>query len=675
MGLFPEIGRAWLTIDSDIYIWTYENSRDVAYFDGLSHLILSVGLIKPKPNVFIGDVKYLLVLTTPMEVIILGVTFGDTTKTISSPTRSFASSTYEEMQLMNKPIFVINTDNVAISCVEGTDDGRIFLGGRDGSLYEIQYQAESNWFGKRCKKVNHSQGLISLVVPGFLKVFSENDGVAKIQIDNQRNLLYTLSEKGAIEAWDLSDNSARRITRMSQNDIANAASNAIKTVDSSVFKPVVDICVLSPTEYASFYLVAVTQSGVRFYFGAYIPPTMDPQLQQFRVHHLSLQHVRLPPGFTPNATCGKPRNIHASFCSGGTVLMISSLQPDLDVLWSISSEPFLHTELTPMTDSMCRLLAESSSTMHLDGQVWAVAEVKSKTSISFVGPSRESNEAKRVILLTTQGALIVELLKPADLLQQVLLTSHGVHNDAVKTFFEIHNEPESCATSVMLACMDSTVGGEVALWAAQAFFRYGGEPFFYNQQQMIQQQQQQQMSHMGSENPRIFMSTPYASRPASSVHQSLMHQTQFNGNNSTFQQQQQQPLEIFNLKYSAKHGGLYLHVTRILRPIWNRRCIDKNRSSTISIPDCNQILSELFAIRAFLESNSASGFSRTSNGGHSMGQYNSFMNSSHPVGMPGNQLQQQQQKREEALTEEKKSLDALVGFISEFLDFLFNSFN
>lgn len=172
MGLFPEIGRAWLTIDSDIYIWTYEHSRDVAYFDGLSHLIVSVGLIKPKPDVFISDVKYLLVLTTPIEVIVLGVTFGDTTKTISSPSRAFVSSTYEEMQLMNKPIFVINTDNISISCVEGTAEGRIFLGGRDGCLYEITYQAESNWFGKRCKKVNHSQGVMSLVVPGFLKVFS-----------------------------------------------------------------------------------------------------------------------------------------------------------------------------------------------------------------------------------------------------------------------------------------------------------------------------------------------------------------------------------------------------------------------------------------------------------------------------------------------------------------------
>lgn len=172
MGLFPEIGRAWLTIDSDIYIWTYENSRDVAYFDGLSHLIVSVGMIKPKPNVFISDVKYLLVLTTTVEIVVLGVTFGDTTKTISSPTRAFVSSTYEEMQLMNKPIFVLNNDNIPITCVQGTADGRIFLGGRDGCLYEVTYQAESNWFGKRCKKVNHSQSVMSYVVPGFLKVFS-----------------------------------------------------------------------------------------------------------------------------------------------------------------------------------------------------------------------------------------------------------------------------------------------------------------------------------------------------------------------------------------------------------------------------------------------------------------------------------------------------------------------
>lgn len=182
-----------------------------------------------------------------------GVTFGDTTKTISSPSRNLQSiATYEEMQLMNKPIFILNTDNIAINVVQGSDNGRIFLGGRDGCLYEIAYQAESSWFGKRCKKINHSQGIVSYIVPSFLKVFTvssryktqfifkllhktqfqDNDPITNISIDNSRQLLYVLTEKGSIEAWDmgLDSNSMRRISKISQNEIASAAGNIIKSV-------------------------------------------------------------------------------------------------------------------------------------------------------------------------------------------------------------------------------------------------------------------------------------------------------------------------------------------------------------------------------------------------------------------------------------------------------------
>ena len=52
IGLFPEIDRAWLTIDSDIYVWRFQDCQDLAYFDGLSDTILSVGLVDPKPNIF-----------------------------------------------------------------------------------------------------------------------------------------------------------------------------------------------------------------------------------------------------------------------------------------------------------------------------------------------------------------------------------------------------------------------------------------------------------------------------------------------------------------------------------------------------------------------------------------------------------------------------------------------
>ncbi|CAG9806092.1 unnamed protein product [Chironomus riparius] len=657
MGLFPEIGRAWLTIDSDIYIWTYEHARDVAYFDGLNHLIVSVGLIKPKPNVFINDVKYLLVLTTPIEIVVLGVTFGDTTKSVTTP--SFLSSSFDEMQLMNKPIFVINTDNVAITCIEGTSDGRIFLGGRDGCLYEISYQAESNWLGKRCKKVNHSQGLLSYVLPGFLKGFTD-DAIMKIVIDNQRFLLYTLTEKGAIEVWDLQDNSARRVMRLSQNDVTNAAVNHIKTVDSSIFKPVVDICVLERDENPNLYMIAVTQSGVRFYFGGYTGmynTMMDPQQMQQqsqRLQSLNLQHVRLAPGYTPNTNYGKPKNVHSMYYNSGSVLLISTPQQEQDLLWSLSSEPFLHSELSPLitADSGHRMLTESSTIMHLDGSVWAVADIKDRSQLSLKYPLKEAQRPKKVILLTSQGAHIVELLKPVDILQQLFMSCHGAHNDAVKSFFELQSEPESCATSLLLSCMESMKGTEMSMWATQAFFRYGGEPYFFNHQQ---------------ENiPRMFMSTPYAaSRPNQPMQPSMMQQTQIPGSTSFHQQTQQ--IDLFNLRYSAKHGGLYLHIARILRPIWNRKCIDNKLSSTITIQDCNQILSDLFAIRSFLESNTVGGIAKNSMNILSANAYTSFMTTTQGNILNGfgsnNQQIQHPQKKEEAFAEEKKSLDALFNFI------------
>ena len=98
IGLFPEIERAWLTIDSDIYVWRFADGRDLAYYDGLADTILSVGLVKPKKDIFRQQIKYLLCLTTPVEIVLLGVLFTLT-------------ENEEEMQLMPEPLFSLSTDS------------------------------------------------------------------------------------------------------------------------------------------------------------------------------------------------------------------------------------------------------------------------------------------------------------------------------------------------------------------------------------------------------------------------------------------------------------------------------------------------------------------------------------------------------------------------------------
>lgn len=57
----------------------------------------------------------------------------------------------------------------------------------------------------------------------------EVDAIVKIVVDDSRHFLYTLSEKGAIEAWDLgtSSEATRRLSRISQNDIAYHARNIL----------------------------------------------------------------------------------------------------------------------------------------------------------------------------------------------------------------------------------------------------------------------------------------------------------------------------------------------------------------------------------------------------------------------------------------------------------------
>ena len=74
IGLFPEIDRAWLTIDSDIYVWRFEDQTDLAFFDSLGDAILSVGLLTPKPNIFRPHIRYLLCLTTAVEIVLVRIT-------------------------------------------------------------------------------------------------------------------------------------------------------------------------------------------------------------------------------------------------------------------------------------------------------------------------------------------------------------------------------------------------------------------------------------------------------------------------------------------------------------------------------------------------------------------------------------------------------------------------
>jgi nuclear pore complex protein Nup155 len=581
MGLFPEIKRAWLTVDSDIYVWSYEDNSDLAYFDGLNETILSVGLVKPKPGVFHAFIKHLLVLTTAIDVIVLGVTF---TANQNGPPG--------EIQLIPDPVFTIPTDGSTFSAIACTFEGRLFLGSKEGCLFEIVYQAESGWFGKRCKKINHSTSALSFLVPSFLNAaLSEEDGILQIAVDNSRHILYVLTEKGSIEVYDLGikGDSFSKVTKIAQSTLVNQAVNIVKTLDSQNFRPIVSISAVEASESHHIYLVAVTQTGVRFYLTTHtlvnIPPNQRP-------YTLFLLHVRLPPGYSANITI-RPRAVHIAHHSDRNLVLLSTVN-EKDVLWCISSDLF------PFSQN----LMEAYTTVSLDGPALALAEVPQENPLANLSQEgaplvvRQHYELpKKYVVLTSQGVYIFSKLRPVDILRQLLSETQGLNSDNVKAFFMVQKEDQACATSLIIASLDVDENLELAEYATRAFFLYGGEPRLGA---ITPMSQANMLSGTSPFSPNI-ISTPAA----------------------THHFQQQSPPQPSNLTYhpsfdmnspfifSSKHNGLYLYLGRILRLIWNKRCIEKVcvdgknivNTSTVTSDNCRWILNYLTTLHNFLLSN------------------------------------------------------------------------
>lgn len=68
-------------------------------------------------------------------------------------------------------------------------------------------------------------------MPSFLNIaFAEDDSIASICVDDSRHVLYTLSEKGSIEAYDMGEKGSvlHRVARVTQASLVQQAMNIVK---------------------------------------------------------------------------------------------------------------------------------------------------------------------------------------------------------------------------------------------------------------------------------------------------------------------------------------------------------------------------------------------------------------------------------------------------------------
>ncbi|XP_003504041.1 nuclear pore complex protein Nup155 [Cricetulus griseus] len=620
MGVFPPISRAWLTIDSDIFMWNYEDGGDLAYFDGLSETILAVGLVKPKSGIFQPHVRHLLVLATPVDIVILGLSYAN----VQTGSGVLNDSMCGGMQLLPDPLYSLPTDNTYLLTITSTESGRIFLAGKDGCLYEVAYQAEAGWFSQRCRKINHSKSSLSFLVPSLLQfTFSEDDPIVQIEIDNSRNILYTRSEKGVIQVYDLGHDGQgmSRVASVSQNAIVCAAGNIARTIDRSVFKPIVQIAVIENSESLDCQLLAVTHAGVRLYFSTC--PFRQPLA---RPNTLTLVHVRLPPGFSASSTVEKPSKVHKALYSKGILLMTASENEDNDILWCINHDTF------PFQKPMM----ETQMTTRVDGHSWALSAIDDLKVDKIITPLNKDHvpitdspvvvqqhmlPPKKFVLLSAQGSLMFHKLRPVDQLRHLLVSNVGGDGEEIERFFKLHQEDQACATCLILACSTAACDREVSAWATRAFFRYGGEA------QMRFPATLPTPSNVGP----ILGSPMYSSSPVPSggaypspsplgtpchgAQPPILSTPMYALGNPAMQAASMSGLTGPEIVYSGKHNGICIYFSRIMGNIWDASLVvervfkSSNREITAiesSVPSqlLESVLQELKGLQEFLDRNS-----------------------------------------------------------------------
>jgi nuclear pore complex protein Nup155 len=278
MGLFPEIQRAYITVDNRLYLWNYLNGEDFQSFSDSPQTLLAVRLIPPRPGVFLPSITYLLALCTSSTFFLLGI---DT---------SAADGTFT---LYNADMSV-SVNAMAIKCIEATKDGRIFISGNDGHLWEVMYQADEGWFTSRTRKVCQTAGFGELILPNWGAAV---ETIEQIAIDDSRKLLYTLGSKSTIKTYHL--NTPTTINQLITYSFPSMLSHiSILSANSPLLAPkntsIISLTPILAAESQRIYLVATTNTRVRLYVRA-IKSYGPFAGGDTPVNNMQVIHVRFPP--------------------------------------------------------------------------------------------------------------------------------------------------------------------------------------------------------------------------------------------------------------------------------------------------------------------------------------------------------------------------------------------
>lgn len=604
LGFFAPLGHAWAAVDNCLYLWDYTMPNpDLIGFEENRYPIETIKLVKPKPGVFVKDITHLIVVSTTVEMLLLGV----------APAQTETGA--KTLALYNTKMS-IPTRGLGVRYIEGSHKtGRIFfVGSFSEDIYEFTYQQEERWFTSKTQCICHTASGVPFINTGKMKAITQflgpqqrSSSLLQLAIDDTRNFLYTLSDRNEIKVYLIRDGLSLALSRPYTSLLQNTGHFNTRT-ELLVGRDVhlVSISPIPATEAGKVGLMANTSTGCRLYLSLTRGFALQADAQN-QPTSMQVLHIRFPPA-DPNAGPAappQPSNTVTSYNQPAPVGpgAFDSTSRFLDqTLMSYRFPPgyFLAFQQDPDDATKDRVFctapdsgrlknpqdpsqlntrfAEFGQWIKLNGNMTQVSLMTNEFAASN-GPAGFGNEMAvqfdlpdtEVGILTGNGIQTIRRRRLVDifasLMRHASTDEEGLEGD-IKRFVRTYGRGETAATALAVACgqgVDVTPDSRVASVtepdvlerARSTFIEHGGKP-------------------------------------------------EFNANAVT-----DGGSPIDSVRPSPRHEGLALYISRLLRSIWSARVVKEEIvpgalarvGSTVKIEKLRNIQRDLNELQRFLEKN------------------------------------------------------------------------
>uniref|UniRef100_A0A0R3S103 Nucleoporin_N domain-containing protein n=1 Tax=Elaeophora elaphi TaxID=1147741 RepID=A0A0R3S103_9BILA len=604
MGILPEIGRAYMTIDADLYVWNYEDNSDLAYFDGIPNTITKVAIAKPKVGVFQKHIHCLVVVATTREIVLLAASFTNNNITVKDVSSLPGDLKQADMYLLPDALFKIPIDDTAISDIIATSNGRIFFT-EEEILYELDYQ-DKGWFSRRCRKINHSKSFISYFLPSVSLITGKEERLVRLCLDDTRHILYSLSENGSIQVYDLraDGNSIVKVASLSHGQIQELAAAECRSVDASFFADIVGISPVPYTQSRYLHLIATTRKGVRLFFSCFpLAPKNAYQvaskssvmdwMEGMRPSCLRLKHVRLPPGYGVSPVSFHPLSIYDTFYAHDIGIMAGEAGIDISNLSVFCSSNFPASEC----------LIENVTQLRLRSLVMTITKTTATASRHLADLSFYRDTGGKFIVLCEKGIQIIDHRAPVDMLRDILL-QFGPDSSQVSYFTQLHGLVNVGDMILKLLCTEFGTSSTIKDAALRLFFMLSNEKIRSTHfSSPFRTHGMDQFSSISESFPApLFSSTPrQPKRLLRPKRESFPDMQQILNDDDA-------PLSTEIQAYapmSCRHDALFLHFSRIVENYWTKPLCqllaDNKLVSMYGIDELEWLLNQLTPFKQIVE--------------------------------------------------------------------------